>query len=359
MPDCTETLQDRVADAVARASPLRIRGGDSKYFYGNQYDYGECEVLEMSAHSGIMDYVPEELMLRVRAGTPLAEVQAALSQEGQMLGFEPPDYGGNATIGGVVAAGLSGPRRPSAGSVRDSVLGVTLLTGDATVLGFGGQVMKNVAGYDVSRLMTGAMGTLGVILDVSLKILPRPREEKTWCCPVEPATNASLVERLRRDGLGLSATARLGDKFYVRASGEAQIDGDILGEVESENFWAALANQQLPEFGGKNLWRISVPRTAPDFIEEASVVEWEGALRWLVDPDFDPRQTLTSGHCTLFRCESRTDSRTDSRTESAAHQDRFHPLDLLVGKIHRRLKQQFDPAGVFNPGRVNWYRDAN
>lgn len=351
MSDCTDTLRDRIAEAVARSSPLRVRGGDSKYFYGNQHDFGECEVLEVGAHSGIMDYVPAELMMRVRAGTPLAEVQAALSQEGQMLGFEPPDFGGNATIGGVVAAGLSGPRRSSAGSVRDFVLGVTLLTGDATVLSFGGQVMKNVAGYDVSRLMTGAMGTLGVILDVSLKILPRPREEKTWRCSVEPANNASLLDRLRRDGLGLSATARLGDTFYVRASGEAQINGDILSDIESDNFWAALGNHQLPEFEGKNLWRISVPRTAPDFIREASVVEWEGAQRWLVEPQFDPRQMLSAGHCTLFR--------SDSRPDNAAHQDRFHPLDPLVGKIHRRLKQQFDPAGIFNPGRVNWYRDAN
>ena len=346
MSDSTSILRDQVAQAAGRSSPLRIVGGNSKHFYGNPQPC-EYETLKTGIHSGVMDYAPEELMLRVRAGTPLAEVKSLLGQEGQMLGFEPPDFGGNATMGGVVAAGLSGPRRPSAGSVRDFVLGITLLTGDATVLSFGGQVMKNVAGYDVSRLMTGAMGTLGVILDISLKVLPRPGEELTWCRRADAAADERLLGQLRRNGLGLSATATVGDRFYVRASAEADVEGDVVDGA----LWDRLANQQLSAFEGGNLWRISVPRTAPTFMEQAAVVEWEGALRWLLDPAEDPRQTFAgagvSGHATLFR------------SDEGDRDDRFHPLDPLVGQIHRRLKQQFDPVGIFNPGRVNWYSNAN
>ena len=161
---------ERIREAGARKTPLRIRAGGSKDFYGRTLS---GEVLDVSSYKGIVAYEPKELVLTVRAGTPLEEVESALAGERQMLPFEPPHFGGG-TIGGAVACGLSGPRRPYAGAVRDFVLGTRIVNGKGEDLSFGGRVIKNVAGYDVSRLMVGSLGTLGVITEISFKVLPAP-----------------------------------------------------------------------------------------------------------------------------------------------------------------------------------------
>ena len=333
--DGAEALTHVVRQAVASRLPLHIRGGNSKAFYGNPTD-PECQELDTRCHAGVIDYIPEELMIRVRAGTPLAEVEQLLAEHDQMLPFEPPSFGAAATIGGVVASGLSGPRRPYVGAVRDFVLGITLLTGNGTVLSFGGQVMKNVAGYDVSRVVVGALGSLGVILDVSFKVLPQPVPEETLCLPVEDYR--SQLRALGTPAIGLSAHAIIAGKQYVRVRAGA-IDGD----AEDGKFWQALANHQLPQLQrGQSLWRISVPRSSTQF-EDADVIEWGGALRWISDPRENPHAVLQSGHGTLFR------------TSKQGEIKRFHPLDPVVARIHANLKQQFDPKHIFNPERLNWY----
>jgi len=338
--DATEQLMATVVKACETDSPLWVRGGNSKAFYGNPCPV-DCHELDASCHSGIINYVPEELVMHVRAGTPLAEVNALLAAEGQMLGFEPPDFGGAATIGGVVAAGLSGPRRPYAGSVRDYVLGVTLLTGHGTVLAFGGQVMKNVAGYDVSRLMVGALGTLGVILDVSFKVLPCPAPEQTLCLPSNEFRRQA--EGLSLAVLGLSATASLGSNTYVRVREDSGLQGDVV----SNTFWDQIANHQLPELQqGEELWRISVPASSQQF-EDAAATEWGGALRWVIDPEDHPHRVLQAGHATLFR------------TSNDNEQERFHSLDPVLSRIHDNLKTHFDPHGIFNPNRLTWHANQN
>ncbi len=339
--DTTDILQAEVSHALADGIPLWIRGGNSKAFYGNPA-VAACRELDTQSHTGVIDYVPEELMIRVRSGTPLFEVQKLLDENGQMLPFEPPDFGGKATIGGVVAAGLSGPRRPWSGAVRDFVLGVTLLTGQAKVLSFGGQVMKNVAGYDVSRLVVGAMGTLGLILDISLKVLPRPESEVTL--RVCPDDFRYRINKLFGASIGLSAHAYLEKNLYIRVNNRSGIDGDKV----DNSLWHEINNHQLPVLQhGQNLWRISVPQSASEYLTQASVIEWGGALRWVADPTDDPHQIITTGHATLFR------------SSDVMQRNRFHPLDPVVARIHRNLKQHFDPRGIFNPDRLTWRSNAD
>jgi len=325
--DGTDSLKEAVAKALQDSKPLWLRGGNSKSFYGNPCD-ADCTELDLRCHSGVIDYVPNELVMRVRAGTSLSEVLELLEREGQMLPFEPPNFGGASTIGGVIASGLSGPRRPYYGAVRDFVLGVSVLGGKGEVLSFGGQVMKNVAGYDVSRLMVGALGTLGIIMDVSLKVLPR-RPEITL-----------RVSELPDSISGLSAHARVESQHYVRVPKGTDVEGDVV----DDDFWRQLAAHELPSLrAGNALWRISVPPSSTQYLDEASVVEWGGAVRWVADPEGNPHETLSAGHATLFR------------TNDCSERNRFQPLDAVVSRIHGNLKHGFDPQGIFNPGRMTWY----
>jgi glycolate oxidase FAD binding subunit len=345
LSDSTEDLQAQVNQARSDGNALRIRGGDSKAFYGNPAD-GDFRILDTRCHNGVIDYAPEELMIRVRAGTPLEEVQQLLSDNGQMLPFEPPHFGGAATMGGVVASGISGPRRPYTGAVRDFVLGVTLITGQGKVLSFGGQVMKNVAGYDVSRLVVGAMGTLGVILDVSFKVLPRPEGEVTLKLPDDTAVD--VYNDLLRRPCGLSAQASFDNGFFVRVSESAAVDG----ERTDDGLWQSIANQSLPLFQqvgqqGSDLWRISLPRLSAQYFDDAVVTEWGGAQRWLVDPAESPHDTVQNGHATLFR------------SNNAGMRHRFQPLAPQLAVLHRNIKKHFDPSAIFNPDRLNWYNDAD
>ena len=347
MQDFIATLCERMRDHAARKAPLATRGGGTKDFYGED---SAGEALEMSPYSGIVAYEPRELVLTVRAGTRLTEVEAALAAERQMLAFEPPHFGEAATIGGAVASGLSGPRRPYAGAVRDFVLGTRIVNGKGEDLSFGGRVIKNVAGYDVSRLMAGALGTLGVITEISFKVLPAPPAEATLVLEMDQAGAIAQANRWAGQPLPLSATAWHDGALRVRLSGarsavtaaRAKIGGE---EIDARDYWRDLREQRLAFFtGGAPLWRLSVPQTAePIATPGAQIVEWGGGVRW-ANGELDVL-TLRSaaervgGHATLFRGGDKA-------------LGVFHPLKPALMKIHRRLKDAFDPAGILNPGRM-------
>jgi glycolate oxidase FAD binding subunit len=348
-------LCERVRGAAARKERLRIRGGGTKDFYGAEAD---GETLDISPYAGIVAYEPKELVLTVRAGTRLAEVEATLAAQRQMLPFEPPHFGmldpadtlrARATIGGVVAAGLSGPRRPYAGSVRDFVLGTRVVNGKGEDLSFGGRVIKNVAGYDVSRLMTGALGTLGVITEISFKVLPLPAAETTLVFELGEAAATEQANLWAGQPLPLSATAWQEGKLRVRLSGaatavaaaKAKMGGE---ELEAGNYWRDLREHRLPFFTGDALWRVSVPQTLdPIMAPHAQLIEWGGGLRWIAGEvdSLALRSTVerAGGHATLFRGGDKSIGV-------------FHPLKPALLKIHKRLKDAFDPAGILNPGRM-------
>jgi len=354
-------LAERVRAASAAGTPLRIRGGGSKDFYGEQL---QGELLETAPLAGVLSYEPSELVITARAGTPLAELEAVLAAQGQCLPFEPPHFRGAATVGGMVAAGLAGPARASVGSARDYVLGVVLLTGRGELLTFGGQVIKNVAGYDVSRLMVGALGTLGLITQVSLKVLPVAQAEATLKFEM---TQADALRRLNAWGgqpLPLNASCWVDDggvpTLYLRLRGAAaavEAACKTLGGERQDNAvtgpdWTRCRDQRLPWFeerGERDLWRLSVAQTAPVLdLPESPLIEWHGGLRWVrAEPADAARLRDTAaragGHATLFA---------PGQGRTAAATSRFAPLAPPLDRIHRDLKREFDPAGIFNRGRM-------
>lgn len=334
----------------AAAGPLVLRGGGSKDFYGNG---ARGDVLDVSGHKGIVAYEPTELVITARAGTPLAEIEAALAERGQMLAFEPPHFGTGATVGGCVAAGLSGPRRATAGAVRDYVLGVKLLDGQARELNFGGQVMKNVAGYDVSRMIAGSLGTLGLILEVSLKVLPRPAAEATLRFDMPEAKALETMNQWAGKPLPVSATAWRDDVLTVRLSGARaavaaaveKLGGALVAASEASQFWAGLREQQLDYFAGDEaLWRLSLPSTAaPAGLPGATFIEWGGSQRWLRG-DIDAghvREVAAKlgGHATLFRGGDKSVGV-------------FHPLSPALAGLNARVRSALDPRKVFDTGRL-------
>lgn len=351
---------ERIRAASAAATPLRLRGGGTKDFYGEPAAVGE--VLDTTGLAGIRSYEPSELVVTVGVGTSLAELEAALAEKGQCLPFEPPRFGEGGTVGGMVAAGLSGPARASAGSVRDFVLGLSMVNGRGELLTFGGQVMKNVAGYDVSRLMAGALGTLGLIAEVSLKVLPQAPAEATlkFALPQRDA-----LQRLNAWGgqpLPLNASRWQqesgGPVLYLRLRGaQAAVEaacrsmgGERLDDAAAQAAWTACRDQRLPSFidrADRDLWRLSVPQTAPELdLPESPLIEWHGAQRWIAADAGDAEQlrrvaAQAGGHATLFRAGP-----------SGTGTQRMHPLAPPLDRIHRELKRQFDPAGIFNRGRL-------
>lgn len=346
--DWTERLRDRSLAAVADGTPLAVTGGGTKEFLGR---ITQAERFDVSGHRGIVSYEPTELVLSARGGTPLAEVTAALAERGQMLAFEPPSFGAEATIGGTIATGLSGPARPYAGAARDFVLGTRVLNGKGEVLRFGGEVMKNVAGYDVSRLMTGACGTLGVLLDVSLKVLPLPAVSRTLAFDVTAAEAVERCNAWAAKPLPVTGACHYGERLRVRLAGTeggvAAAAGALGGEaVECDAFWTALREHTLAFFTrtGAPLWRVSVPPGASMTYPDGEVlVDWGGALRWVRTEasasEVRAAAERAGGHAMLFRGGDRTG-------------EVFHPLQPAVHAIHGRLKAAFDPAGIFNPGRM-------
>lgn len=310
----------------------------------------------MRPYTGIIDYEPRELVLTVRAGTTLAEIDDALAKERQMLAFEPPHFADGATIGGTVATGLSGPRRPYAGAVRDFILGTRILNGRGEDLRFGGRVIKNVAGYDVSRLQTGAMGTLGVLLDISLKVLPMPASEITLRFEANEAEAIRRMNEWAGQPVPLSATHWHAGQMHVRLSGthagvaaaREKLGGELLETQYPRGFWADLRDQRAGFFAGSEpLWRIALPATtAPLALAQPQMIEWGGALRWMrgsTDAKALRNEVAAlGGHVTLFRGGDKSHGV-------------FHPVAPVLTKIHCDLKAAFDPAHILNVGRMDSY----
>ncbi|RYF42444.1 MAG: glycolate oxidase subunit GlcE [Comamonadaceae bacterium] len=353
------SLVERVKAAAASGTPLRIRGGGSKDFYGEP---AQAELLETAPLHGITSYEPSELVVSVRAGTPLAELETALAAQGQCLPFEPPHFGGGATVGGMVAAGLSGPARASVGSVRDYVLGLTLVNGKGELLSFGGQVMKNVAGYDVSRLMVGALGTLGLITEVSLKVLGTAPAEATLRFEMGQAEALRQLNAWGGQPLPLNAScwAREGGvgTLWLRLRGaRAAVESACrtLGGERHDHaaaYWGLRRDQRLPWFeslGERDLWRLSVPQTAPVLeLPEEPLIEWHGGQRWVRAAGTDASRlreiaAQAGGSATLFIANNVHQTSTIGR---------FDALKPPLDRIQAELKRQFDPAGIFNRGRL-------
>ncbi len=349
MEQVLQDFRDRIRAASGSKTPLRIRGNGTKDWYGQQT---EGELLHTTAYSGIVAYDPTELVITARAGTTLREIGKALSEQNQMLAFEPPRFDGLATLGGIVASGLAGPRRQAVGAVRDFVLGAVLMDGKGDALHFGGQVMKNVAGYDVSRLLAGSLGTLGLILDVSVKVLPRPVAQQTLQFPMSETEALQQLNIWGGQPLPISASCWYQGQLTVRLSGaRAAVDAAVqkLGGQTLENadsFWDSLREQHHGFFADipAGLWRVSVPTVAvPLQLPGEQLIEWGGAQRWLKTTananTIRAAAEKAGGHATLFRGGDKSVGV-------------FHPLQPAVASIHRNLKNTFDPAGIFNRGRM-------
>ncbi len=354
MDPALEALEARVRTAAAAGTPLRIRGGGTKDFYGGALT---GDVIDTSAYAGIIDYEPTELVLTARAGTSLVAIESAMRARGQMLAFEPPHFGEGGTLGGAVASGLSGPRRAYAGAVRDLVLGVRVLDGVGQDLQFGGRVMKNVAGFDASRLMAGALGTLGIVTEVSLKCLPLPAAETTLTLECAADHAIRVVNEWGGQPLPLSATCYHHGRLRVRLSGavsavaaaQAKIGGETLADADA--YWTSVRDHRHIYFTGSAaagvaLWRLSVKSTAPyTDLGGEQLIEWGGALRWLAAGErTDPGKVrawarASGGHATLFRSDEKSG-------------DVFAPLPEAMLSLHQQLKAVFDPRGILNRGRL-------
>lgn len=366
MDQALASIVDRVRAAAADSTVLRIRGGGTKDFHGHSL---AGEILDTRALTGIVSYEPSELVITARGGTPLAQLEAALAERGQCLPFEPPRFGPDATVGGMVAAGLSGPARASVGAVRDYMLGVVMVNGRAETLTFGGQVMKNVAGYDVARLMAGSWGTLGVLAEVSLKVLPVAPGEATLRFECNQADALRKLNAWGGQPLPLNASCWVEDAgvgtLYVRLRGAvAAVDAacHTMGGTRLENVtvapdWQACREQTLPWFAARSahpdraLWRLSVPATAPVLHLPGGatpLVEWHGALRWVQAPLSDgaalhAAARKVGGHASLFIAPEGM---------LASDKPVFEPESKALSTIQARVRASFDPSGIFNPGRM-------
>ncbi|SFN30686.1 glycolate oxidase subunit GlcE [Variovorax sp. OV329] len=362
-----DDIIERIREAGAKGTPLRIRGGGSKDFYGGAL---AGELLDTAGHSGISNYEPSELVVTVRAGTPLAELEALLAQQGQCLPFEPPRFGlGQGTVGGMVAAGIAGPSRASVGSVRDYVLGATLVNGRGELLSFGGQVMKNVAGYDVSRVLAGSLGVLGVIAELSLKVLPVAPAEATLAFECTQADALRLLNQwgglplplnascwAEQDGQGWLYLRLRGAQAAVEAACHG-LGGERGDAAEAAASWTALRDQCIPFFAERasdeELWRVSVPQTAPVLAiagAKPPLVEWHGGQRWYRVPRGQATKVreaarAAGGHATLFAAAS-------ADAGASRNAQPFDSLSPALQKIHAALKREFDPHGIFNRGRL-------
>ncbi len=351
-----DALIDRVRAARADKAPLAITGGGTKAFYGGPVQGTPLDVRPLA---GISSYEPSELVVTVRAGTPLVELEAALAEQGQCLPFEPPRFGTASTVGGMVAAGLAGPARAAVGGVRDYVLGATLLNGRAEVLSFGGQVMKNVAGYDVSRLLAGSLGVLGVLCEVSLKVLPHPVASATLRFELDQAAALKQLNTWGGQPLPVNASAWWDGMLVLRLAGAAaavqsarrRLGGEPVDDALAAGFWQGLRDHSDEFFlaahkavgAGATLWRLSVPQTAPPLaLPGEQLVEWGGGQRWVV---------TTAAAATLREAAARVGGHA-SAFRGGAPGDAFAPLAAPLLRIHQGLKDSFDPDRIFNPGRL-------
>ena len=337
----------QVEDAYHEKQLLRIEAGGTKQFYGRKSD---GTLLSLADHTGIVEYEPSELFITALAGTPLNEIEETIDKYDQVLPFEPPHYGSSATLGGVVATGLSGPRRASAGAVRDCILGTEIVNGKGEYLRFGGKVMKNVAGYDVSRLMCGSLGTLGVLMSITLRLIPKPACEQTIAITLPPSEAIKKMNDLTNTSMPISATFYDGHDLYIRLSGSLSTVKACIDEIGgdsidwSDMFWKNIKEHEHDFFISElPLWRISVPPITDKLAVSGScVMEWNGALRWYATEakaeEIRSKISRVNGHACLFRGNTTP--------------QKFHPLSQVLINIHRKLKQAFDPACILNPGKM-------
>ncbi len=347
-PDYIQTLCASIQQANATQQALQIQGGGSKSFYGNEIS---ANTLDVSNNIGIIAYEPSELFITARNGTLLAEIEATLDANNQVLPFEPPHFSPNATLGGAVASGLSGPRRPFSSSLRDCMLGVHIVNGKGEYLEFGGQVMKNVAGYDASRLMCGAFGTLGVLTQISLKVAPKPQAEITLALSINQSEALNKMNAWTQTQLPISATYFNNDVLHVRIAGleksVEKICNQIGGEKisSSEKFWASVKNHQSDFFQAeKSLWRIIAPNNTPPLsINGETCIEWNGGLRWIKSTE-DAQHIRNQcqafkGYVSLFKADSKPN-------------DCLAEINPDLKKLHLNIKSAFDPNRILNPGRM-------
>lgn len=346
--DKSNELAERVLDAINDKRVLNIIGGNSKSFYGRK---AEGEVITTTEHSGVTNYEPGELVITARAGTSLTEIETLLKSKNQRLVFEPPHFSDTATLGGAIATGINGPCRPWSGSARDSVLGVKMINGQGQILSFGGEVMKNVAGYDVSRLMTGSLGTLGILLEVSLKVLPVSEKTKTIIIDCNDDDAIQRCIEINKRFLPISAMTYYENKLYIRLSGNtSSVDTAVKklegNAIEAHEFWNSIKEQVHSFFNQSGtLWRISIPPATPhmESLSGEWLIDWGGAQRWLIS-DMEAKDIRNSvkaakGHATIFKNDSNAD-------------DVFQPLTNTQLHLHRMIRKAFDPNNVFNSGRL-------
>ncbi len=365
--DITTALQDQVKQAISSNTPLSIQAGNSKRFYGHSVDENtNAKPLDLSSHTGIINYDPTELCATVQAGTKLSELEALLAQNNQILAFEPPHYpsGTNnqdtATIGGAIATGIAGPRRAYTGSVRDAILGVKMINGTGEIANFGGEVMKNVAGYDLSRMMVRSQGTLGVILSVSVRVIPQPEQNMTLAFDASQTEALSYFQELRKTNLPITATAWLNDQGLIRVSASEQVLKSCKSKIKGDeitnggDFWQGLRDH-THEFFNKNrpLWRFSLPPASSSVIplDDAQLLEWDGAQRWVhSNTPANIIQDIAkphNGYATLFNSNSRIETH-----NNLSNMDIFPALEPALLTLHQSLKSQMDPQGIFNPNRI-------
>ncbi|VAX11545.1 Glycolate dehydrogenase, FAD-binding subunit GlcE [hydrothermal vent metagenome] len=341
-----QQLQDKVQQAITDKQPLKIIGGNSKHFYGRPLSGRECSSMN---HQGIINYQATELVITAKAGTRLTELEQVLAKHNQILAFEPPRFNSSSTIGGCIAAGLSGPARPFSGAARDFVLGFRIINGKAEVVKFGGEVIKNVAGYDLSRLLTGSLGTLGLLLEVSLKTMPRPAHTLSLRFEMDETQAINNINQYINQALPITASCIRDQQLLLRLSGaKTAVEAahkKFSGETVDNKIWLSLQNQTDSFFKQKNnLWRLSLPPTTPPVsLKGSQLIEWNGAQRWLYsdEPANDIYKLAHSlgGHACLFKPEKPA-------------QQVFQPLDENLMALQRTVKQAMDPQGIFNPGRM-------
>lgn len=348
--DISADLQKRVQDSIATKEPLYIHGGNSKAFYGNSV---AAKALNMSAHSGVISYEPTELCITVRAGTLLSDLEVLLSNQQQIIPFEPPQYSPEATIGGAIATGISGPRRAYTGSVRDAILGVKIINGHGEIVTFGGQVMKNVAGYDLSRMMVRSQGTLGVILEVSLRLLPKPQKEITLTFESDQQAALKFFQESRLQQLPITASAWFNGQVFLRLSesdttlahAQQKLGFDLF--TDYDDFWTDLRDHRHHFFGrnDKPLWRLSLPPATKQIssIDDNQLIEWGGTQRWInsnAPPNIIQNVAASNnGYACMFK---------GNLPETPC----FPALDKSLMTLHKQLKRNMDPNGIFSPRRI-------
>lgn len=368
-------FREQIIEAGKSNRVLSIQGGNTKSWYGNP---AQGEIVNTKSYQGILDYQPEELVITACAGTSIGEIEAALAKNNQVLPFEPPHFGQAASFGGVIAAGLAGPARISTGNLRDFVLGTRVMDGRGEDLSFGGKVMKNVAGYDVSRLIPGSLGTLSLLLEASVKVLPKPAATLSLRCTMTAPKALQVLNQWAGQPLPLNASAWVGPsnevgELTIRLAGAKaavasasqmmcnQLGANELDAQEANEFWLNLREQQLPWFrempADFALWRLSLPANCPALelpkgCSSKIVMEWHGQERWIQGPanlttseQFRDLAIRHGGHMTCFRCPSSQLFERFTRLDA-------NPLSAGLEAVQKRLRHAFDPCGVFSTGRL-------